>query len=103
MDCIRAHGVGVSSAATHGCTYLQGRARGVAHGGEKWLQLHLHDSVAAAVETLRSAGFVLLAAVPPIHAVPPSEPWHNVKTGAANFCRRLQTCHPGPPPMPGAG
>jgi len=52
----------------------KGRARGVAHGGEKWLQLHMHESVEDCVAALRALGFTLLAAVPPASDASPS--WH---------------------------
>lgn len=34
----------------------QGRARGVAHGGEKWLQLHRHPDAAECAELLHAQG-----------------------------------------------
>lgn len=61
----------------------QGRARGVAHGGEKWLRLRLHDSPESCVHELHSEGFVVLAALPPVLDVPPSASWHQKGRGAS--------------------
>jgi tRNA (guanosine-2'-O-)-methyltransferase len=53
----------------------RGRARGVAHGGEKWLWLHAHASPADC--RAACAGHQLLAALPPSHDERRlSESWH---------------------------
>lgn len=54
----------------------RGRARGVAHGGEKWLCLHAHSTPAEC--RAACAGYLLLAALPPptdVRGV--SESWHS--------------------------
>ena len=51
----------------------RGRARGVAHGGEKWLMVHKHESAAACRAAL--GGVRLLAALPPESEIPVSTSW----------------------------
>ena len=63
----------------------QGRARPC---GEKWLHMHMHKSAEAAVGSLRSAGFVLLAAVPPTHVPSPSLSWQEKQGACSQY-----TCH----------
>eukprot|EP00965_Chrysotila_dentata_P023346 773511-Pleurochrysis_carterae.AAC.1 len=43
----------------------EGRARGVAHGGEKWLWMHAHARASDCAAALRDKGFRLLGAVVP--------------------------------------
>lgn len=52
----------------------RGRARGVAHGGEKWLEMHAH----ATASDLRIAleGITVLAALPPASEAQVSTSWH---------------------------
>ena len=64
----------------------RGRARGVAHGGEKWLMMHTHASPAECRAAL--PGVTLLAALPPlVSEAPASASWHQAgrkrKSGGA--------------------
>lgn len=52
----------------------QGRARGVAHGGEKWLRVHTHATPAICRAAM--AGVTLFAALPPVQELPASASWH---------------------------
>jgi tRNA (guanosine-2'-O-)-methyltransferase len=84
----------------------RGRARGVAHGGEKWLMLHSHSTAAACREALR--GVRLLAALPPAHQV--STSWHSLgsrrrrKRGSEEQAADEPAPPPAapPPPLPAA-
>jgi len=54
----------------------RGRARGVAHGGEKWLQVHAHDTPAACRQALGSHIHLLAALPPATDERGVSESWH---------------------------
>ena len=86
----------------------QGRARGVAHGGEKWLIMHEYSTPTECRAACK--GLILLAALAPVSDVPASPSWH-----AAGSRRRkrvdeeehkveaggLSCMMQGPPPTPG--
>ena len=69
----------------------QGRARGVAHGGEKWLHVHVHADPSEC--RLALAGFQCLAALPPVDELGPSPSWHS--TGGKRRRRQESTCDDG--------
>ena len=53
-----------------------GKGRGVAHGGEKWLMMHRHDTASSCRAALD--GVRLLAALPPESEMPVSVSWHSL-------------------------
>ena len=54
----------------------RGRARGVAHGGEKWLYARMHSTADECRAALK--GVRLLAALPPVAECPASASWHSL-------------------------
>ena len=66
----------------------QGKARGVANGGEKWLNVHQHANPAECREALKD--FALLAALPPVNEVAASASWHSVRSEPR---RKKQAAH----------
>ena len=88
----------------------RGRARGVAHGGEKWLTVHRHEDAASCRRSAALQGVTLLAALPPEAEMPVSTSWHALGNRRRKKARSLAMEHsdgdvndaslPAPPPPP---